>query len=387
LRDGLSDLASAFGGTPLGPAVSEGVERLLRAEFSTSAFIALAAVRTALMGSLHDALWEQALAACDLVSEDRQGAEEAVILPPAGDAALLSGLQQWLGEVAVAGTANLDEAQLAPFETVLGQLQAREERSGLAALLTGFVEELTQAAQRSSRQDAPSHRWADLWCAAMLGAQVQTQASKFKKVAGVFHPCGIDVSEHRAFVSATVWGLFAVDGERPRAARIPFSSWKVSVATGDEIWKLFLPAAQRFLDALASGEAMRIEGELGVDGDLRVVGESELCGPTNPFTLPIPWTAIPAAPAAVRHPVHMMQMIRIDEGKISSGENGPELSAGKVALPLDARALERTGFEMGMLEAATGVIALLRWDAGRWRVQPICLHGKGKLKNGLRAGH
>jgi len=384
LRDGLSSLAEAFAATPLGPAVSDGIDRLLRSEFSTSALVALAAARTALAGSLHDALRQRAIEACCLASEE---SAEPVMIPPGADAPLLTGVQHWLGEVAVAGTGNLDEAQLAPFETILSQIQARAQWSGLAALLSGFVEELTQAAQRSSRQDAPSHRWADLWCAAMLGAQAQTGDSAFSEVTGVLHPCGMDVCEHRAFVSATLWGLFVADGAQPRIVRVPFSSWKVSVATGDEIWKLFQPSIQPFLEAMASGESMRVQGELATGGDLRITAEPERCGVTNPFELPQPWIALPAVPAAVRHPVHVAQMIRLDECKIStSGETGREVVSGGVTLPVDMRLFARTDLDLKSFDAATGVLALLRWDAGRWQLQPICVQGKGKLKNGLRAG-
>ncbi|MES2571383.1 MAG: hypothetical protein V4710_15185 [Verrucomicrobiota bacterium] len=379
LRDRLTQLGDAFEATPLGPVVTEGIARLLSSEFSTAALVSLAAARSALAGALHDALRQQAIEAIGLLSEE---APESAMIAPGADAPLLAGVQHWLGEVAVAGSGNLDEAQLAPFETILSQLQARPQWSGLAALLTGFVEELTQAAQRQSRQDPPAHRWADLWCAAMLGAQAQMGVPAFSTVTGILHPCGIDLSENRAFVSTTLWGLFVPDDARPRIVRVPFSSWKVSVATGDEIWKLFQPAVQPLLNAIAAGESVRMQGELGAGGDLRITGAPQTCEAANPFDLPQPWIALPAVSAAVRHPVHMVQMIRLDECKVAEGAVVCE----GATLPIDSRLFARTDLDSKMMDAATGMIALLRWDAGQWRLQPICLRGKGKLKTVVRAG-
>ena len=350
VREQLQGLSDAFAATPLGPVVSDSINRLLRSEFSTAAFVGLAAARTALAGSLHDALRQQVIEVCELRSEDDS---DFAMVPPGTDAPLLTGVQQWLGEVAVTGMGNLDEAQLGPFETILNQLQAREQWSGLAALLTGFVDELTQAAQRQSRQVPPSHRWADLWCTAMLGSQAQTAAPAFSIVEGILQPCGVDVRENRAFVSATVWGLLTTDGAQPRIVRVPFSSWKVSVATGDEIWKLFQPSVQPLLAALAAGESMRVQGELGAGGDLRIIQEPQPCGPGNPFDIPRPWTALPAVHAAVRHPVHVVQMIRLEECKVTSRDGGAEVVSNGVTLPIDMRLLARSDFDPKVLDSAT----------------------------------
>lgn len=380
LRDELSALSESLAATPLGPAITEGFQRLLASEFTTPGFLALAAARTAVTGAMHDALYEQAAAAFDLKTET---APQPGILSPGSDAALLDGVQQWLGELAVTGAENLDEFQLAPFETILSQLQARERWSGLASLLTGFLDEMMQAAQLDSRDAAPAHRWADLWSAAMLGAQTASAEPLFTPAAGTLHLCGVEVCEHRAFVTVVFWGLLAQDETGPlRVVCAPFSSWKVSVASREDIWKLFEPGAKPFLSALSSGQALSIQGELSASGELRATGEPELIAGVNPFELKQPWIAFPAVHAAVRNPVHLVQMVRFDECSVANGEMGA--AATGVTVPIDLRVFTRTDLDSKTLEAATDVIALLRWDAGKWKALPICLQGKGKLKNGVR---
>src|SRR3954470_21718711 len=59
----LQALARVFAGTPLGAAVTEALAAVGRSEFVPRSFLALAAARVALLGSVHDALRAQLLGA------------------------------------------------------------------------------------------------------------------------------------------------------------------------------------------------------------------------------------------------------------------------------------------------------------------------------------
>lgn len=364
LRDGLDRLAGAMGGSPLAGGVADAVERVKRAEFSVAACLGLAAARCALMGAAYDALRRQ-------VHGDAAAlADETQTLPPGDDAALLAGVQQWLAELAVAGLGHLSEAQLMPFTPVLAQMQARESLGGTAALLAGFCDELVAAHQRKQREGLPARRWADLWCAALLGAQGVAPPPAFQSVSGRLHPCGVDVRAHRSCVMATLWGVLeSVEGLR--AVRWPLVSWKVSVLGPDEVWRAFGEKAQPVLAALAAGHALEIrDAELSAAGDLRVTGTVAAGGASDVFAL-APWTPAPAVRAVARHPVHLAELVRVDAPMLPPAMD--RLSG--VAAEVDDK----------LIAAATSVVGLLRWDDG-WRLQPLALRGGGKLKNGLRIG-
>ncbi|MES2706778.1 MAG: hypothetical protein V4726_09275 [Verrucomicrobiota bacterium] len=381
VRESLDTLSGTLSGSPLSVVVAEAVEQVKRSEFSVSACLGLAAARSALLGAAADAL------RAPLYPEDASGAAaegEASAFPAGNHAPLLSGVQQWLTELAVAGFAQLTEAQLTPFARVLTQLQAVEELAGQAALLSGFLDELILSNQQKEREGLPARRWADLWSAAMLGAQGLDPEPVFQVVNGTLHPCGVDVRAHRSFVQATLWGLLE-NADGCRVVRWPFVSWKVSVLTPDENWRLFGESAQRVLAVLAAGEALEItQAELSAAGDLRVTGEVKSAGPGNLFTLPAPWQPLPPPRAAARHPAHLAELIRLEKCKIDGGT----VTCGNLTLPLALDRLEGVPDELDekLLPLVTGMIGLLRWDEGGWRLQPLALAGTGKLKNGLRIG-
>jgi hypothetical protein len=377
-QQALLALAAGLDGSPVGAAVRSAVDRIATSEFTPSACLGLAVARCALAGALHDALHEQLASAVDFTVSV---VDSTVALPVGELAPLLAGVQQWLVELAVAGLGNVDESQLAAFDAILQPVRGNPELGHLSALLTGFVDELTEIAQRRSRGEIPRGRWADLWAAAMLGAQVRLPVARFAIISGLLHPLGVDVRQHRSMVSAAVWGLLAVPDQPPRVVRIPFVSWKVSVVSGDEIWRLFQPAIDPLLAALASGDALSVTGELSDAGDLRLTSEASPSGSAAPFDLPRPWVGLAPVPALLRHPVHVQGLVALDQIKCSTDA----LSCAGVTLPL---ALDRLDVDLDakLLAIATDMIGVLRWDAGGWRVQPLMLRGKGKLKDGARAG-
>lgn len=382
-RADLDNLAGVFVHSPLAMLVADAVGRVQRAEFSVSACLGLAAARTALMGAAYDALRAQLHGDAPLVEDD------TAALPVGDDAALLAGVQQWLAELAVTGLEQLTEAQLLPFAPVLAQMQTRPPLTGLAALLAGFVDERVAAHQQKLRDDLPARRWADLWSAAMLGAQSLAAAPAFTRVSGTLHPCGVDVRAHRSLAQATLWGLLETS-EGLRVVRWPSVSWKVSVLSPDEIWRALGPAVRPVLAALAEGKSLRLaDAELSAAGDLGVTTEVEPSAGVDLFSLPSNWSPMPSLTALARHPIHLVELVRLDACNVADGFVEVVASGGGsgVKLPLALERMRGIGPELDEkhLAATTDMIGLLRWDAG-WRIQPLAVRGGGKLKNGLRVG-
>lgn len=394
VRSALDLLAGTLSGSPLSAVTAEAVEQVKRSEFSVSACLGLAAARSALLGACADALRAQVYPGdgAGLAVDAGGGGEGARVEPPAlpaGNAApLLSGVQQWLTELAVAGFAQLAEAQLLPFARVLESVRAEEALAGQAALLSGFFDELALHCQSRERGDPPARRWADLWTAAMLGAQGLDPEPGFQTLSGKLHPCGVDVRAHRSLVQATLWGVLE-NAEGCRVVRWPFVSWKASVLGADENWRLFGESVSPVLEALAAGESLEIaHAELSATGDLRVTGKVKCAGAVDLFALPSPWRPLPPPRAASRHPVHLAELVRLEKCTVAITSDAGTVTCGELTVPLALDRLESLPGEVDgkLLSLATGMIGLLRWDDGGWRIQPLALRGSGKLKNGLRVG-
>lgn len=398
VRESLDLLCATLSESPLSAVVAEAVAKVKRSEFSVSACLGLAAARSALLGACADALRAQLYAEISTAAgggvlsgegEKTGKPPEAAALPAGNHAPLLSGVQQWLTELAVAGFTQLTEAQLLPFARVLESLRHEKGLAGPAALLSGFFDELTLHYQSRERGDPPARRWADLWSAAMLGAQRLEPEPGFQVVSGTLHPCGVDVRAHRSLAQAMLWGILE-NAEGRCVVRWPLVSWKVSVLSADENWRLFGASGPVVLAALAAGESLEIaQAELLATGDLRVTGEVKTTGAAcDLFTLPEPWRPLPPVRAAARHPVHLAELVRLEKCSVALAVDAGTVTCGDLTLPLALDRMESVPGEVDekLLSLTTGMIGLLRWDDGGWRIQPLALRGSGKLKNGLRMG-
>ena len=63
-------------------------------------------------------------------------------------------------------------------------------------------------------------------------------ATSFQEASGSLTPFGLDVHCHANFVCAALYGSFETNGAA-QTVRVPFSSYKVDVVVGPEIWELF----------------------------------------------------------------------------------------------------------------------------------------------------
>ncbi len=383
----LQALGRICSATPLGEVVTAAIEALARNEFVEKHFAALAAGRAALQGAQHDALRKQA---ADALGRTLPAMADA---PVAGDAVpdrvkvWQESVRHWLMEIAIAGFSQLDGQTLAPFAATLEQLQGEPLTTRLAALLTGFREELLNAMPIAALPSVPVFRWADLWTRAMVGSLRTPHPSAGSKVNGSFAPLGVDLRHHGYFVSAVIYGL--LDAGEPRVARVSLSSYKVDVVRGPEMWQCFDKPYHLLIKALSQHLTLKVQdATLLPTGDLLWDGKAT-AGPAFEWTEKAKALAVgagvigPGAAALDRHPIQIAEPIYLEGYQVASGV----LDFGDgVQLPLAVERLSSAA-DLSVEGVATGtaLVGLLRFDGGRWAVQPLAVGVPGK-KNQQRSG-
>ena len=359
-RKSLGVWAATFSGSPLQEAISDAVAAVGRSEFVIRHFLAMAAARAALQGAQYGALRDQLM---NVLGKPCPDIDEPQPASPGTSATALSSAQQWLMEVALAGFHHLEEDSIAPFWATLENIQADVELTGLAALLTGFVNELLAHMPTERQESLPVFRWADLWTAAMIRTQQLPGATIGQTVSGVLVPLGVDLQSHENFAAATVYGLLETNGEY-QTVRIPFASYKVDAIAGAEVWELFGDVGSQVLKALESHKTLKVDNaELRSNGDLILKSKPRLGRASDPFAVSEHLRPLPAKPALMRHPVQLGEVVVVP---------------GQCDLPL---ATERLTTETGLTEEllqqqSLEQIALLRFDGGGWRLQPLCVKGE-----------
>jgi hypothetical protein len=357
-RRSLDGLAAVFAASPLGRMAAEAVESIGRSEFVPRAFLALASARVTLLGAVHDALVAQAREALGRTSVTRA---EPPPRPTGPYSSAMASVQQWLTELAIAGFRQLEETAVAPFAATLEVLQETEELTGLAVLLSGFLSELTRSMPASRLADLPSFRWGDLWSSAFVRTQQLPAPVGFRPVKGLFVPFGLDVQSHENYLLASLYGQFQ-DGVAC-TVRIPFGTFKVGVIGGPEVWDLLGDHAEPVLTALAEHRLLWISrAELRDDGDLVLRAPPKKEDASNPFVAMDCLTSLPDPPAIARHPAHIAEAVRLKAG------HGLPLAEERLSSisPITTAALAET----------SEMMALLRFDRGGWRFQPLCLRTK-----------
>lgn len=327
----LETLAALYDGTPL--TAAQAVEAIARSEFLTPHFLTLAKARAALLGAQHDALHALACAQFNLTPV---AADDPPAAPAGPAATLLAGAQQWLMELALAGFEHLEDSSVAPFATLLSQLQGHPELTGPTALLTGFYQELLHG-------EPHPRRWADLWMAAMVGTEHLLGEAPFQELSGSFIPWGLAVQSHEFFLNASVYGL--LNGKQ--AVRIPFATWKV-----DLVGELDL-LDPTLMQCLEGPFELQVAGELSPHGDL-LIKSAHVGAKANPFDHPVP--QLPRVPALQRHPVQLTLPYK----------GAPPVPRSNTDLP-----------------ESDNVLGLLRFDGGGWQLQPLAvLTRKGPVCSG-----
>lgn len=254
---GLTGLADAVAGTPLAARVAEAAGKAAAGVASEDDFLALAAARAALLGSVHDAL----VARADEVTGRDRGRDTAppdTGRPPAN---LLAAARSWLSDLARCGWRGIDHETVSGAAHVVSAMLPDPGLRRQATLLDGFAAELAASCPGASLDRVPSRRWGDLWSRAMLltlpGA---TGTAPAGTVTGRLLPLGVDVQEHATAVQAQVHAVFEpADGTAPRLVRAAVSVPKPDTVVGAGLWQLLRPH-MTLLAAVGEGRAMDLSG-------------------------------------------------------------------------------------------------------------------------------
>ncbi|MBB4890525.1 hypothetical protein FHS38_006610 [Streptomyces netropsis] len=372
---GLTELAHAVAGTPLAARVAEAAGKAAAGSASEDHFVALAAARTALLGSVHDALMVRLEEA-----SGRPRGEATVPAPGERQAAnLLVAARSWLSDLARSGWQGIDHDVVAGAAPIVSAMLVDPALRRLATLLDGFAAELVASCPGAALERIPARRWADLWSRAMLltlpGAAEVPMAGT---VTGRLLPLGVDVQEHATAVQAQVHAVFEpADGGAPRLVRAGVSVPKPDTVVGAGLWQLLRPHMS-LLAAVSEGRSMDLVGmPVTAEGDLLWNDEHARTGePADAFVtarIVLPTATDPATAPLDRHPARIAVPVFL-EGYATGNDDALTFTIAGHPLTVDTDRIPTAGPLTPAAVAASGsCIGLLRWDAGTYRVQPLAV--------------
>ncbi len=385
-QQALQALARLFAGTPLADAVSASVGAVARNEFVERHFAVLAAARAAIQGAQYDALRTHAATALGRASgaAAESAATNGVAEGPI--AVWQESARNWLMELAIAGFQQLDAQTLAPFTQTLEHLQGESKASRLAAILTGFQQELLNALPIAALPEIPIYRWCDLWTRSMLAALRPPVSSTGRKVSGTLSILGVDLRRHGFFAQFDAYGVLETS-DGAQFVRVPRSTYKVDVLTGAEVWKCFFAKPEPLLQGISQHVALKIDDmTLLPTGDLLWNGKASAGKAFSATEKASQWFAadaaspvLPAVAPVDRHPIHLAEPIFLTGYKVQTGD-APHLDCGDGAvLPIATSRLSRSSeLAFDHVSNSTALFGLLRFDGGQWSVQPLCVSGAKK---------
>ncbi|WP_406252016.1 hypothetical protein OH786_01425 [Streptomyces atratus] len=373
---GLTGLAHAVAGTPLAARVAEAAEKAAGGAASEDHFVALAAARTALLGSAHDALMAR------IEEATGRPRDEETVPQPAGEQAvnLLAAARSWLSDLARSGWQGIDHDVVSGASPVVSAMLPDPALRRLATLLDGFAAELAASCPGASLERIPARRWADLWSRALLltlpGA---AEAPVAGTVTGRLLPLGVDVHEHATAVQAQVHAVFEpADGGTPRLVRAGVAVPKPDTVVGAGLWQLLRPHMS-LLAAVSEGRSMDLtdmpvtaEGDLVWDDEHARQGEPADAFATARVALP---TATASATAPLdRHPARIAVPVFLEGYTAHKDDDALTFTLAGGALVVDADRIPAAGPLTPEAVVASGAcIGLLRWDAGTYLVQPLAV--------------
>ncbi|MFB4317691.1 hypothetical protein [Actinomadura sp. 21ATH] len=375
-------LAGAVGASPLGTAMADASGKLAAGSIGATELAAPAGARAALLGAVHDAL----LGGLDGALGRSRTAWKEEADAPAGDEPapgnLLAGARSWLQELAIAGWRGVDDALVSAADQALEALWAEPRLRRLAVLMDGLAAELRASCPVATMERVPERRWADLWTRAVLLAHAGSwTGGAATAVSGRLLPLGVDVQEHGTAVQAQLHAVLEpADGGPVRLVRTAVAAAKVDTIVGPAVWKL-LEGYPTLLAVLAGHRAADIDGmPLTAGGDLLWDEERATAGePADPFAtarVRLPAAEAPAVPPLDRHPVRIAEPVLV-EGYQAKRDGTFDLDGETLAVDLDR--LPPSGpLTEQLVKASTACVGLLRWDAGRWTLQPLAVRSTVK---------
>ncbi|WUD72189.1 hypothetical protein OG937_11085 [Streptomyces sp. NBC_00510] len=373
---GLTELVHAVAGTPLAARVAEAAEKAAAGAASEDHLVVLAAARTALLGSVHDALTARIQEATG-----RTRSEEDAPQPEGGQAPnLLAAARSWLSDLARSGWQGLDHDLVSGAAQIVSAMLPDPSLRRLATLLDGFAAELAASCPGATMERFPVRRWADLWSRGMLLTLLGAAGAPAPDTAtGRLLPLGVDLQEHATAVQAQVHAVLEpADGTTPRLVRASVSAPKPDSVVGAGLWQLLRPHMS-LLAAVSEGRSMDLTGmPVTAEGDLLWNDTHAQAGePADAFAaarVVLPTAADPAVAPLDRHPARIAVPVFL-EGYAAGIEDGVvTFTVAGQSLAVDTDRVPAAGPLTPEAVAASGAcIGLLRWDEGTYRVQPLAV--------------
>ncbi|MFI0821038.1 hypothetical protein ACH4TX_36175 [Streptomyces sp. NPDC021098] len=375
---GLTELARAVAGTPLAARAAEAAEKAAAGAAGEDHFVALAAARTALLGSVHDAL----MARIEEATGRPRGEETATPPAPDGPEAvnLLAAARSWLADLARAGWQGIDHDVVSGAARIVSAMLTDPALRRPATLLDGFAAELAASCPGAALDRVPARRWADLWARALLLILPGGAAAPGTVAAtGRLLPLGVDVQEHATAAQAQVHAVFEpADGGTSRLVRASVSVPKPDTVVGVGIWQLLRPHMS-LLAAVSEGRAMDLtDMPLTAEGDLLWSDEHARQGePADPFAtarVALPTAAdAPTAPLD-RHPARIAVPVFLEGYTSKKADGALTFTVAGHPLAVDTDRVPVAGpLTPEAVTGSSACIGLLRWDAGAYRVQPLAV--------------
>jgi len=373
---GLAQFAHAVTGTPLAAKVTEAAEKAAAGAASEDHFVALAAARTALLGSVHDALLSR------IEEATGRSLSETTTPGTGGQQAvnLLAAARSWLSDLARSGWRGIDHDVVSASAQVVSAMLPDPDLRRLATLLDGFAAELAASCPGASLEHVPARRWADLWSRAMLltlpGA---SDASATGTATGRLLPLGVDLHEHATAAQAQVHAVFEpADGTTPRLVRASVSVPKPDTVVAAGVWQLLRPHMS-LLTAVGEGRAMDLtDMPITAEGDLLWSDEHARTGePADAFAtarVVLPTATTSATAPLDRHPARIAVPVFLESHAAGRGDDALTFAVAGHRLAVDADRIPAAGpLTPQAVAASSACIGLLRWDDGTFSVQPLAV--------------
>jgi hypothetical protein len=370
----LTALAGSLAATPLGPCVGDAVDRVTAGSVTDAHLTVLAAARTAVLGSVHDALLSRVDTALGRARPEWDAPTAAV--PDDASGPLAAG-RSWLTEVALAGWRGVDHDLVSAAGQAVQALLAEPALRRPAVLLDGLVAELRACGPVSTMDRLPARRWGDLWARAMVLARPGALAAvPHTVVSGRLLVLGVDVHEHATAVQLQVHAVLEpTGGAASRLVRTSVSAAKVDTIVGPAVWQLFR-AHPVLLGALAGHTALDVTDVTLFDGG-DLVWREDRAGhgePADPFAVArvrLPGASAAPVPPLDRHPVRIAEPVLLEGYTVRDGT----IDLDGVPLAVDLDRLPACGpLTPELVAASQSCVGLLRWSGG-WTLQPLAVQG------------
>ncbi|MDQ0688212.1 hypothetical protein QFZ56_007175 [Streptomyces achromogenes] len=373
---GLGALARAVAGSPLAARVAEAAEKAAAGSASEDHLVALAAARTALLGSVHDAL----VVSADELSGRLREEPTPVAAGPRTTVNLLAAARTWLADLARTGWQGIDHELAGGAAPIVSAMLPEPGLRRPATLLDGFAAELAASCPGAALAHVPERRWADLWSRALLLTVPGAADTPVSGTAtGRLLPLGVDLQEHATAAQAQVHAVLEpADGSAPRLVRASVSAPKPDTVVAAGVWQLLRPHLS-LLTALGEGRSMELDAmPLTEEGDL--LWDDALARPGDPADalatarVVLPTALAPLTAPLNRHPARIAEPVFLEGyDRRQEGDVLTFTVAGR-DLPVDTDRIPAAGpLTPEAVAGSRACVGLLRWDDGGLRLQPLAV--------------